>query len=160
MINVEEYLIEKNIEYTLYEHPAVFTCEEAEQSCSHVPGASSKNLFLRDDKKKRYFLVILNAEKRADLKTLGEIFGVKRLTFASDQDLKSKLGLEPGSVSIFGLLNDIDLEVELFIDQEFYEQSLLNFHPNRNTASLTLSKKMLLKFLESIDHEVGIVEIA
>jgi Ala-tRNA(Pro) deacylase len=70
-----------------------------------------------------------------------------------------KLGLKQGSVSIFGLLNDEDNEVELFIDSEFYEEPVVHFHPNRNTASVELSNEMLQKFLESIDHEANIIEL-
>jgi Ala-tRNA(Pro) deacylase len=160
MKNVEGFLKEKGIDYKLHEHPAVFTCEEAKEHCSHVPGAPSKNLFLRDDKKRRYFLVIVNSNKRVNLKELGEILGIKRLSFASDKDLMEKLGLEPGSVSIFGLLNDEDNEVELFIDSEFYEEPVVHFHPNRNTASVELSNEMLQRFLKSIEHEANIVELS
>lgn len=159
MKNVEEFLKTNDIDYVLHEHPAVFTCEESEKLCSHIPGVSSKNLFLRDDKKRRYFLVIVDSKKRVNLKELGEILGVKRISFASDEDLKEKLGLEPGSVSIFGLLNDEDNDVELFIDRDFYEQPIVTFHPNRNTASVEITKEMLKKFLKSISHEANIVEL-
>lgn len=160
MQKVESFLKEKDIDYKLYNHPAVYTCDEAQKHCSHVPGIASKNLFLRDDKKKKYFLVIMSSDKRADLKQLGELVGVKRITFASDNDLKEKLGLEPGAVSIFGLLNDDSCGVELFLDKEFYEQSTVNFHPNVNTASVELSHEMLDKFLNSIDHEINIIDIS
>ncbi len=159
MCEVEKFLKENEINYTLKEHPPVFTCEEAEKHCSHVSGAASKNLFLRDDKKRRYFLVVVDSKKRIDLKALGEIFGLKRLSFASDNDLKEKLGLEPGAVSVFGLLNDSDNNVELFIDREFYEQPVVNFHPNRNTASVELKKDMFDKALKAMGHEVNVIEI-
>lgn len=159
MKEVEDFLKSEGIEYVLYEHPAVYTCQEAEKHCSHVPGVASKNLFLRDDKKRRYFLVVLSSEKMVNLKQLGEVLGVKRLTFASDQDLKDKLGLEPGAVSIFGLLNDEDFEVELFIDMEFYDQDVVNFHPNRNTASVELKNNMFRKVLKSLQHEHNVIEL-
>ena len=159
MTNVEEFLKEKNIDSILHEHPAVFTCEEAEKYCANVPGVASKNLFLRDEKKQRYFLVILDAKKRADLKKLGEIFQAKRLSFGNPDELKQKLGLEPGAVSLFGILNDEKGEVELYIDKDFYEQPVVNFHPNRNTASIELTNKMLQKFLGVIGQKVNIVEI-
>ncbi len=159
MKEVEEFLKENEIDYTLKEHSPVFTCEEAEKHCSHVEGVPSKNLFLRDDKKRRYFLVIVDAQKRVDLKALGEIFGLKRLSFASDNDLKEKLGLEPGAVSIFGLLNDPDNDVELYIDLGFYEQPVVNFHPNRNTASVELKNDMFHKALKFMNHEINVIEI-
>jgi Ala-tRNA(Pro) deacylase len=157
---VEEFLKANNIEHVVHEHPAVFTCEEAQKHCSNVPGVASKNLFLRDDKKRRYFLVILSSKKRADLKNLAQLLGVKRVSFANDTELKEKLGLEPGAVSIFGLLNDKNLQVELFIDKDFYESSVVNFHPNRNTASVELKKEMLEKFLEIIEHKVNVINIS
>ena len=160
MIDVEKFLNDNDIEYELHEHPAVFTCEEAEKHCANVPGVASKNLFLRDEKKQRYFLVILDAQKRADLKKLGEIFDAKRISFANPDELKEKLGIEPGAVSLFGILNDIDAKVELYIDRDFYEQPIVNFHPNRNTASVALTNEMLLKFLNVIPQEANIVEIA
>ena len=159
MQSVEEFLKNNGIEYVLHEHPAVFTCEEAEKHCSHVPGVSSKNLFLRDEKKQRYFLVILDAKKRADLKKLGEIFEAKRLSFANEDDLKQKLGLEPGAVSLFGILNDVKQEVEVYIDEDFYKEPVVNFHPNRNTASVELSKEMLHKFIEKVGREIKVVKI-
>lgn len=158
MKNVEEFLKSNNIDYVLHEHPAVYTCEEAREHCSHVPGVASKNLFLRDDKKRRYFLVILDSKKRVDLKALGEIFGLKRLSFASDNDLKEKLGLEPGAVSLFGLLNDQDNDVELYIDRDFHEEPIVNFHPNRNTASIELSNEMFRKCLKALNHEINVTE--
>ncbi len=158
MKNAEEFLKGNNIEYELYEHPAVFTCEEAEKHCLDIPGVASKNLFLRDDKKERYFLFILSSEKRADLKKLAQHFQVKRLSFGNADELKAKLGLEPGSVSIFGLLNDLEAKVELFMDRAFYESGSVHFHPNRNTASVVLSHEMLEKFLGLIDHEVKVID--
>jgi Ala-tRNA(Pro) deacylase len=156
---VEDFLKENKIDYVVHEHPAVLTCEEAKEHCSHVPGVASKNLFLRDEKKQRYFLVILDASKRADLKKLGEIFAAKRLSFANEVELKEKLGLEPGSVSLFGILNDKKKEVELYIDSDFYDESVVNFHPNRNTASVELSREMLKKVLDCLEHKSNIVEI-
>ena len=160
MKNVEEFLKNNNIEYVLHEHPAVYTCEEAQKYCSHVPGVAAKNLFLRDDKKRRYFLVILGSKKRVDLKSLGEVFGIKRLSFASDKDLKEKLDLDPGAVSLFGLLNDENNDVELYIDRDFYEKPVVNFHPNRNTASIELSNNMFRESLKALNHEFNVTELA
>jgi Ala-tRNA(Pro) deacylase len=160
MKSVEKFLEKKGIDYVLHEHTAVFTCEEAEKHCSNVPGVPSKNLFLRDDKKRRYFLVILDAKKRADLKKLGEELGVKRLSFANSDELKEKLGLEPGEVSIFGLLNDSEREVELFFEKEFLNAPVVNFHPNRNTASIELTNEMLKIFLKVIERDFEVIDIS
>lgn len=159
MIKVKEFFELHKIEYVLHEHPAVYTCEEAERHCSDIPGLACKNLFLRDGKRKRYFLAILPAQKKTDLKKLCGIAGVKKLAFANTESLRDKLGLEAGSVSPFGLLNDITGEVELYVDKDVYAAETVVFHPNVNTASLELSRRMFRKFLQIIDHEVNIVEL-
>ena len=159
MINVKKFLESHRIEYVLHEHPAVYTCEEAERCCGNIPGLACKNLFLRDSRGKRFFLAVLPAKKRADLKKLGRILGVDKITFADSESLRDKLGLEAGSVSPFGLINDTIGEVELCLDKDVYIAETVIFHPNVNTASLELSRRMFRKFLQIIDHEVTIVEL-
>ncbi len=97
MTDVEGYLKLNSVGFVTHEHPAVYTCEELTQY--HIPGLACKNLFLRDQKKKRYFLVILPATRRTDLARVGEVVGERKLSFASRDDLKAKLGVEPGAVS-------------------------------------------------------------
>lgn len=159
MPNVEEYLKSKNINYVLHEHPAVFTCEDVEKLCLSVPGLASKNLFLRDQKKLRFFLLILPATKQTDLKKFAEIVAEKKLSFANSDLLMEKLGVEPGSVSPFGLLNDTEHKVEVYIDSEIYNAEIVNFHPNRNMASLELTKEMFHKYLQSIENSYKIIKI-
>lgn len=157
-MNPEDYLKSHQIDYTLHEHPAVFTCEEAEIHCAHIPGLDCKNLFLKNKKGRRYFLVILPANKRADLTEIAAIVDEKKLSFASAERLKEKLGIEPGSVSPFGLINDEKKQVEVFVDQQVYNSELVSFHPNRNTASLELSGEMFRKYLQSIGHQFKLVQ--
>lgn len=157
MTHVEDFLKSKGIEFILHEHPAVYTCEEAEKYCGDIPGLACKSLFLKGKKSGRYFLVILPAEKRADLKKIGETVGDKQITFASPEALLEKLGLEPGSVSPFGLLNDKNHEVEIYIDQKVYDAKIVSFHPNRNTASLELSGAMFCKFLQAIENKTQVI---
>jgi len=157
MINVEEFLQSNKIEYIPHEHQAVFTCEEAEKHCNNIPGIAGKNLFLKDKKKKRFFLVILPAKKRADLKEISKLVGESKVSFASAEVLKEKLDLLPGSVSPFGLLNDTSHEVEVYVDKEMYDADVVNFHPNRNTASLELTGVMFQKFLKIINNKVQVI---
>jgi Ala-tRNA(Pro) deacylase len=159
MAIVEDYLNSKEINFQLFEHPPVFTCEEAEKHCSHIPGLSCKNLLLCDKKAKNYYLVILPASKRSDLKKFAEIVGQTKVTFASPKALFEKLGLEPGSVSPFGLLNDINNEVQVYIDKEVYNTELVSFHPNRNTASIVLSKEMFHKYLNCLQNKISAIEL-
>lgn len=159
MINIEDFLKSKGVEFILYEHPAVYTCEDAEKYCGDIPGLACKNLLLKGKKSGRYFLIILPAEKRADLKKIGETVGDKQITFASPESLLEKLGLTPGAVSPFGLLNDKNHEVEVYIDQKVYYAKIVIFHPNRNTASLELSGAMFRKFLQAIENKTRVIDL-
>ncbi len=104
-------------------------------------------------------MVVLPAEKRADLKKIGETVGDKQITFASPEALLEKLGLTPGTVSPFGLLNDKNHEVEVYIDQKVYYAKIVSFHPNRNTASLELSGNMFRKFLQAIENKTKVIDL-
>ncbi|QQR83993.1 prolyl-tRNA synthetase associated domain-containing protein [Candidatus Peregrinibacteria bacterium] len=155
-MNVESYLVSKDIEFKKHEHPAVFTCEEAEEHCGMIPGLACKNLFLRNKKKTRFLLVVLSAKKQADLKKVSELAGDK-FGFASPDLLKEKLDLEPGSVSPFGLLNNHEHDVEVYVDETVYHADIVSFHPNRNTATLELTGPMFQKFLEIIPNSVTLL---
>lgn len=158
MINVEKYLQDNQIKYVLHKHPAVYTCEEAEKYCSDIPGLACKNLLLKDKKGRRYFLIVLPAAKRANLKRIGKIAGESKVSFASPEALKEKLGLKPGAVSPFGLLNDKNHEVEVYIDKAVYNANIVSFHPNRNTASLELTIEMFRKFLQTLENKVHVIK--
>jgi len=159
MIEVKSFLTQNNIEFTEHNHPAVYTCEEAEQYYKDIPGMHCKNLFLRDKKGDNYYLVVLPAAKRMDLKKFGDIVGSSKITFGSSEALKEKLGLEPGSVSIFGLLNNAGKDVGLYIDRDVYEAEIVNFHPNVNTCTLGLNKGMFHKFLQVGGYEINIISL-
>lgn len=159
MTNVEDFLKANGIDYVQHEHVAVFTAEDLGKHCSHVPGLHCKNLFLRNQKYKRYFLVVLPATHTTDLKKVSEVVGEKKLSFANPETLREKLGVEVGSVSPFGLLNDTLHEVEVYIDQVVYDADIVSFHPNRNTASLELSGAMFRKFLELMKQKIEVVNL-
>lgn len=152
MNNVEAYLTLHSIEFRIHEHPPVQTCEELAQH--GVPGLPCKNLFLRDQKKTRYLLVVLPADQRTDLKMLAEQVGDKKLSFVNPETLMQKLGVEPGAVSPFGLLNNTKGDVELWIDRAVLEAPVVHFHPNRNTASLELTKKSFLQYLNGLGRPI------
>lgn len=152
MINVEEFLKSNSIEYTVSEHPAVFTVEEA--SKHNIPGFACKNLVIKDKGNNKYYLITLPAEQRFDFKKFGEIIGSKKLTFAEPEALQQKLGLDPGSVSPFGLLNDENHEIDFYIDNRVCNADIVGFHPNINTATLLLSNANFLKFLQALKNKV------
>lgn len=159
MQDVQEFLQSNGVEYTLHEHPAVFTCEDAEEHCKDIPGLACKNLVLKDKKSGRYFLLILPAAKRTDLKKFSELVGQKNITFANADVLREKLGVEPGSVSPFGLINDTEKVMEVYVDSEVHTAPVVGFHPNRNTATVELSREMFWKFLELLGQKKSVVEL-
>ncbi len=156
---VFEALNQLGIAYDSYEHPAVFTSEDAEQHWRGIGGTPVKNLFLRNKKGNREYLVILGIEKRADLQQLVKIIGDDRFSFGSADRLMQTIGLTPGSVSPFGLLNENSGRVQVMIDADLRDAERLIFHPNINTASVTISFADLQKFLASTGHGVRYVTL-
>ena len=139
-----------NISFDEMEHPPVYTVEQALQLGRTLDGEECKNLFLRT-KKRNYFLAILPARTRADLKSLAATAGVKSLSFASSDELLAILSLTPGSVSPFGIIHDQENQVTILIDRELAGQRLL-FHPNVNTKTLSISWTDLIRFFQSMGH--------
>lgn len=156
-VKPEKYLDNRGIIYVRHEHPAVFSVSEAQEHIAKIPGMACKNLFLRVQKKRRYLLVIIPAPKRAALKELGKVVGIDKLTFASPEDMQRMLSLTPGSVSPFGLINDIEKQVELWIDREVRDAPIVTFHPNDNRATLELTQDMFQRYLDSICRPVNIL---
>ena len=142
------------IEYEVFEHPPVFTAEEAALQWSAIPGAQVKNLFLRNKKGDRHYLVILGIEKQADLRQLVKLIGDDRLSFGSPERLTKYLGVTPGSVSPLGLIHDAAHTVRVIVDSDLKQADRLIFHPNDNTASLTISGADFVRFLERQGNSV------
>jgi Ala-tRNA(Pro) deacylase len=135
------------IPYVRHEHPPVATVEEAERHWAGLKGAHCKNLFLRNYKGSRHYLVIAPVTRGVDLKRLTAELGEDRLSFASAERLKKWLGVEPGSVSPFGLVNDQAREVRVVCDMALRSAAALGFHPNVNTATLEISLADFERFL-------------
>ena len=144
---VFEVLDVLGIAYTRHEHPPVFTVEQAERHWTGILGAHCKNLFLRNKKGNRHYLVILLSSKQADLRGLNEKLSEDRLSFGSPERLQKYLGLEPGSVSPFGLINDRDKEVIVIVDQDLKQAGCVNFHPNVNTATVGIGAADFERYL-------------
>ena len=146
-------------DYTLVEHPAVHTIDEA---LNHVPAMSGlmvKNLFVRDEKGRRHFLVIVPFDKRIDLAALGRLLTASKLSMASPERLLQHLGITPGSVSLFALIHDGAHAVELVLDQAVWEADSMQAHPLRNTATVALSHATLASFLAHTGHVPRIVTV-
>src|SRR4051812_36097131 len=139
--------------------PPVFTGEEADQHWASIPATRVKNLFLRNKKGDRHYLVILEISKHADLRQLVKIVGDDRLSFGSPDRLMAHLGLTPGSVSPFGLIHDKDHSVRVIVDDDLRAAKRLIFHPNINTRSVTVTVADLQKFLASRPNTVRWVKL-
>jgi Ala-tRNA(Pro) deacylase len=146
-IPVFDRLAALGIGYELHEHPPVFTAEEAEAHWRAIAGVAVKNLFLRNKKGNRHYLVILGIDKQADLRQLVRIIGDDRLSFASADRLLQHLGVTPGSVSPFGLIHDRARGVQVVVDSDLRAAERLIFHPNDNTASIAISAADFVRFL-------------
>jgi Ala-tRNA(Pro) deacylase len=152
-------LEELGIAYVKHEHPAVFTCEEADKYSEGIDGAHCKNLFLRNAKGNRQYLVVLDNGKRVDLGSLKKNLGEKGLSFGSDKRLLKCMGVESGAVSIFNLINDVENTVEVVIDKSLGDAEKINFHPNANTETLTITYKDFLKFLRAMDKDPFFIDV-
>lgn len=158
IMDISQFLSDHNIAYQRFDHPAVFTCEEAKLLCPDMPGETIKNLFLRDRDGKRHFLVVVGSGKNVDLKKLKDLLGISKLSFASEERLKKYLGVTPGSVTLLGLIHDTDHGVEVIIDQNLMEKSL-QCHPLVNTASLVISGEGIQRFLKKTGHECHFLNV-
>jgi Ala-tRNA(Pro) deacylase len=154
-----QFLDANQIPYTRHDHPAVYTVEEADRLVPKLAAAKTKNLFLRDDKGRRHFLVVVPGHKPVDLKGLKNRMGVKRISFGSTERLKKHLGIEPGAVSLLALYNDTVHAVELFVDQELLASDSFQCHPLVNTATLEITRESLTRFLEITGHQMTIIDV-
>lgn len=158
MDKVLETLKKMNINYEIITHPAAYTTEEADEYVKDRDGIFSKTILLSDKKDKNFYLIILDDNKRLDMKKLSTLVGT-RLHFAKEEDLMKKMGLKPGVVSLFGLLNNQEKDINIFIDKEVTEENTINFHPNDNTATLFISVSDMFKFLDNLNFKYQIIDL-
>lgn len=150
-MNIYEVLNKLNISYQEQTHKAVYTVEEAKNEHITLNGTGCKNLFLKD-KAHSYYLVILEENKRANLKELEKLLNTKNLRFASAEDLYKYLKLEPGSVTPLGIINDLENKVLLILDKDLKDLNIL-VHPNTNTKTLCLNYTDLIKIIDYTNHK-------
>ena len=160
--DLELWLAQNEIEYISFSHSAVYTVEEASEFYGEIPGLHCKNLFLKDSKRKMYFLVSLPFDRKIPLRELRKLIGAKKISFASPEDLKLILGLQPGSVTPFGLLHvPSDIKITFVIDQTIVKSDYVCFHPNTNTATLSIPQnsfqKVLSTFMDVLHIKVMII---
>ncbi len=153
--SIIDLLKRRGVWHEITMHPAVNTMEEAARIELPYPGREAKNLFLRDDKRKSWYLVSVMGDKRLDLKAFRMDQGTRPLSFASPSELMEHLGLMPGSVTPFGVLNDESHTVSLYLDKSFWEDGgVIGLHPCDNRATVWMKTADLASILTSLGHEV------
>jgi Ala-tRNA(Pro) deacylase len=140
-------------------HPPVFTVEESERLVPRLPGMKTKNLFLRDKKGARHFLVSVPHDLAVDLDALGKSLEAGRLGFASPERLQRHLGVTPGSVSLLALVNDTAHAVELVLDTRIFEAEAVHAHPLANDATMIVARSDLQRFLEATGHAPRVIDV-
>lgn len=153
-----QYLKNHNIPFEITEHRAVYNMEELDSIDLPYPEGDAKNLFVRDDKKKNYYLITVKGDKRVNLKDFRKSHGLRPLSFASPEDLKKYMDLTPGAVTPLGLLNVEGAPITMYLDAEF-KDSIIGIHPNENTATVWLQGDDLVALLRENGCEVEIVKI-
>lgn len=155
---IYDYLNKKGISYEVTEHKAVFSMTESDSVELPYPECCSKNLFVRDDKKKNYYLITVKGDKRVDLKNFRKTHNLRQLSFASSEELMLMMKLVPGSVSPFGLLSNEERKITFYLDQEF-TGGMIGIHPNDNTATVWMKSEDLVKLIGNHGNIVNIVRI-
>jgi Ala-tRNA(Pro) deacylase len=154
-----ERLASLGIETRTLDHAPVFTVEEAKKVHDDMPGGHCKNLFCKDEKGVLWLIVALE-DAVINLKAAPAKIGSKRLTFGKPELLMEVLGVEPGSVTPFGLINDRDVRCHVILDEAMMREPLLNFHPLRNNATTAISSSDLLTFITACGHAPRVVAVS
>jgi Ala-tRNA(Pro) deacylase len=151
---------ERGIRVTNVTHPPLFTVADSQALRGEIPGGHTKNLFLKD-KKDNYFLVTVEEEASVDLKSIHQKIGAAgRVSFGKPQALFDLLGVQPGAVTTFGVINDSEGKVKVVIDSGLLEHRIINAHPLTNDATTSIAREDLLKFLRATGHEPLILKVA
>ena len=152
-------LTELGIAHTRYEHPAIASAEAGEEHWAGIDAAHCKNLFMRNQKGTKHYLVVLQYQKRADLGADADQIGDGKLSFGSPERLMTDLGLGPGSVSPFGWIHDAEHAVRVAIDRDLKSAAKISFHPNINTATIVLAFADFQRFLEASGNPIQYVTV-
>ena len=156
---VFDFLAQHGIEYTTYSHPEAPTIEIAQQYWHDDGSKHCKNLFFRNHKGNRHYLVCFDCDRSMAIHDLEKSLKQGKLSFASEQRMERYLGLRPGSVSPFGLINDTEHHVHLFLDKNLKNYPSLSFHPNDNTATVVISQAMFARYLETVGNTFESIEL-
>jgi Ala-tRNA(Pro) deacylase len=156
---VLDFLNQLNIKYDIYEHKPLPTIETAMEVWKDIDSTHCKNLFFRNHKGNRHYLVILNSNHKLDIRDLEQRLRQGKISFASQKRMDKYLGLNAGSVSPFGLINDSENHVHVFLDQNLLRSEKISFHPNINTASVVISFNDFIKYLDHTGNTFEFLEL-
>ena len=158
-MDIYQLFTEHGITYERHDHPAVYTVEESNRLVPPLKGTKTKNLFLRDKKGTQHLLVVVGHEKRVDLKGLSTLLGINNLSLASPKRLEEFLGVEPGAVSILGIVNDSETRVRCIVDESIWASESIQCHPLVNTSTLVLYHTDLERLFQITGHQPEIHNI-
>ena len=157
---IYDFLRQRGIWFQVTEHRAVYSLAELAQIETPFPEADAKNLFVRDDKKKNYYLITVRGDRRVDLRAFRAARQTRPLSFASGEDLARILGLTPGAVTPLGVLNDAERQVKVFLDQTFLDgPGLIGVHPNDNTATVWMRAEDLIQIIREHGNALEVVPV-
>lgn len=158
---IYKYLTDNKIWHKITEHRAVFNMSEISDVALPYPDCDAKNLFIRDDKKKNYYLITVRGDKRINLKEFRQQNQTRPLSFASENDLMEIMGLIAGAVTPLGILNDNNHKVQVFIDEDFFntKEKLIGVHPNDNTATVWLKIEDLVQIIRNHGNSINIINL-
>ena len=154
------WMAEHDIAQTTHDHPAVFRVEEGLELKAALPGAHTKNLFLKNKKKGRLWLISARQDTVIDLKRAPALIGSDRLSFGNETLMWETLGVRPGSVTALALINDTDRRVSFVLDQALWDADIVNFHPLTNTATTALDQAAFRKALALMEREPVVVDFS
>ncbi|WP_163830810.1 prolyl-tRNA synthetase associated domain-containing protein [Spartinivicinus ruber] len=158
-MDIYSFLVEQHVRFEQYDHPPLYSCEDANRLTSHIPGAKTKNSFLRDRKGKRHFLLVVSDDKTISLEKLATQLAVNKLSLASPERLKKYLGIKPGAVSLLSLVHDPCHVVEVLIDETIWAYPTIQCHPLVNTVTLVIPKQDIEKFMHATGHKLKLIHI-
>jgi Ala-tRNA(Pro) deacylase len=155
-----DHLSRQGFAVTTVSHPAVFTVAESSSVTASIPGGHTKNLFVKD-KKDNFYLIVAEGAASIEMNRIHPLIGARsRLSFGSAEKLMQFLGVEPGSVTAFAVINDAEKRVQVIIDEPLLRHEVINCHPLTNTMTTTISRQNLLEFLKQTGHEPRILALS
>ncbi|WP_018659802.1 prolyl-tRNA synthetase associated domain-containing protein [Allofustis seminis] len=158
-LHIYDQLNQLGINFEVIQHPAAHTTEMADSFIEGIEGVRTKTLLLTNRKKTQYYMLIMDDQKRLDMKKFAEIIGSSRLQFANEENILEKINQTPGTISIFGLEYENAKDIKVYYDLDITHEARQSFHPNDNTKTIFISTPDTFKYIESVGFELEIVDL-